>query len=158
MSTPTEERGDLLIRNLWKNVKLIVFWTCVLRILMHDPTFCGNLKQSFFPMSAESRRNMSKPGTNAITSLPLYFYLMECLEMQPRYSSTTKPCRKPRQENQDKSYSETTNFMKSRMSIAIVRATHLWIRGSRIPSNGMSQHMEQHVWPLGEQTYLTPRK
>ena len=30
------------------------------RILMHDPTFIGNRKQSFFPMSAK-RRNTSKP-------------------------------------------------------------------------------------------------
>ena len=31
-------------------------------------------------------------------------------------------------------FSETSNFMKSRMSTAIVRATHLCIRGSRIPT------------------------
>ena len=48
--------------------------------------------------------------------------------------------------------------MKSRMSIAIVRATHLCIQGSRIPTSRMSQHPQ---WgdgaglPLGEQqTYL----
>ena len=38
-----------------------------------------------------------------------------------------------------KTYSETSNFMKSRMSIAIVQATHLCIRGSHIPTSRMSQ-------------------
>ena len=79
MSTPTEGRGDILIRNISGNIKLIAFWTCVSRILMHHPTF--KRKQSFFPRGAKRRRNTSKfVWTNAVTSLPLWFLVMELLE------------------------------------------------------------------------------
>ena len=37
-----------------------------------------------------------------------------------------------------KSYSEVCGFVNARMSIAIVRATHLCLRGSRIPTSKMS--------------------
>ena len=77
------------------NTKLIVFWTCSLRILMHHPTFIGNGTQSFFPMIS----NTSKPAwTNAASSLPLWFHVMECLKMKSRCNSTRIPCRKPRKE------------------------------------------------------------
>jgi hypothetical protein len=47
LSTPTEERGYLLISNIWR----------------------------------QKKKNYSKPAkTNAVTSLPLWFRLMECLE------------------------------------------------------------------------------
>ena len=50
--------------------------------------------------------------------------------------------RKPRQEMlSGKSYSEISNFMKSRMSIAIVRATH--IHASRITQ---SQERNEATW------------
>ena len=52
MSTPTEERGDLLTKNI-SNSKLIALWTSVTRILMHHPTFIGKRSETgsspFFP-------------------------------------------------------------------------------------------------------------
>ena len=46
--------------------------------LMHHPTFIGNWKPSFFPMSAKKGRNSSKPEwTNAVTSLPLWFHVIK---------------------------------------------------------------------------------
>jgi hypothetical protein len=46
--------------------------------LMHHPTFIGNWKPSFFPMSAKRGRNSSKPEwTNAVTSLPLWFHVIK---------------------------------------------------------------------------------
>ena len=82
-STSTEERDDLLIRNLG-NTKLIAFWTCESRILMHHPTHIGNREQSFFPMSANRRSNTSISAcTNAVASVPLWFHATECLEMKP---------------------------------------------------------------------------
>jgi hypothetical protein len=51
------------------NTKLIAFWMCELRTLMHLPTFIGNQQQSFFSTSVK-RRNTFKPAwTNAATSL-----------------------------------------------------------------------------------------
>ena len=84
-STSTEERDDLLIRNLG-NTKLIAFWTCVLRILMHHPTFIGNRKQSFFPMNVKRRRKTSKPvWTNAVTSPPTF--VLYCCRIEQSHHS-----------------------------------------------------------------------
>lgn len=41
-------------------------------------------------------------------------------------------------EKWDKSYSETCAYVRARMSLAIARATHLCLRGSRIPAGQMS--------------------
>ena len=56
MSTPTEERGDLLIRYLWKHQT-----DCILDMRIPS-NIHWNRKQSFFPMSAENRRNTPKPA------------------------------------------------------------------------------------------------
>ena len=39
----------------------------------------------------------------------------------------------------DKPYSQVCGYVNARMSIAIVRATHLCLRGSRIPTGRMSR-------------------
>ena len=65
-----------------ETAKMIAFWTCVWRILMHHPTFIGN-RSSPFPWAR--RRNTCKTAwTNAVTFLPLWFHVMECLETKPR--------------------------------------------------------------------------
>ena len=100
---------------------LIAFWTCSLRILMHHPTFIGNWKQSFFPMI----RNTLKPAlTNAVSSLPLWFHVMECLKLKPSLGK-----------KEAKSYCETTNFM----SIAIVLCSTT-IQFPLLPMSRVSQH------------------
>ena len=43
-------------------------------------------------------------------------------------------------EKAHKSYSEVCGCVRARMSIAIVRATHLCLRGSRVPTSQMSRH------------------
>ncbi len=42
-----------------------------------------------------------------------------------------------------KSYSEVCGYVNARMSIAIVRATHLCLRGSRVPASRMSNRRPQ---------------
>ena len=46
-------------------------------------------------------------------------------------------------EKTGKSYAEVCGFINARMSIAIVRATHLCLRGSRIPTSSMSHRRPQ---------------
>ena len=43
----------------------------------------------------------------------------------------------------EKPYSEICGYVKARMSIAMVRATHLCLRGSRIPTSQMSNRRPQ---------------
>ena len=139
MSTPTEKRVDLLIRNLWK-IKHIAFWT------MNPPTFNGNRKQSFFPVSATRRRNTSKPvWTIAVTSLPLWlFHVMECAWKWSQ-GSTAKPA-SPRNQESSPTHSEKLWWSQRWANIAIVRAMHatedhasplLWAEWANIPSGKM---------------------
>ena len=129
MYTPAEERSALLVRKLWKH-QLMAFCACVSRILMHHPT-----------------RNTSKPTwINAVTfSVPLWIHLCDGVlgnEAKAQQSYNTLQEVSPR--NQKKVLFRNFNFMKLRMRIAIVRATHLCMhpRISRIPTSmsRMSQH------------------
>jgi hypothetical protein len=38
----------------------------------------------------------------------------------------------------EKSYSQICGYVTARLSVAIVRATHLWMRGSRVPAHKIS--------------------
>ena len=124
--------------NLWKHQTDCIL-ECASRILVHHTTLIGNRKQSFFPMSAK-RRNTSKPvWTTAVTSLPLWFYVME---MKPRsvvlHSLTGSLTKKS-----GTSYSETSyNLLEAKDErCKFVQATHLCIQRSRIPTiSRMSQH------------------
>ena len=129
MSTSKKERGDLLTSNIWKDQT-----DCILdvRITNHGaPSNIHRKPQPFFPMSAKRKRKTSKPTkANAVTSLPLWFHVMECLEMKPRQYCKTLPEASPSLFPKP----HTSLTVKSRMSVAIGRATHLCIRGSRIPT------------------------
>ena len=57
-------------------MKLIAFWTCVSRILMHHATSIGNRKQSFFLMCVK-RRNTSKPAWTNVRR-PLSPFVFSC--------------------------------------------------------------------------------
>jgi hypothetical protein len=46
-------------------------------------------------------------------------------------------------ENWEKTYSEVCGYVNARMSIAVVRATHLCLRGSHIPTSKMSKQLPQ---------------
>ena len=128
-------------RRTWRStdIKLIALRTSVSRILMHHhPTFTGNRKQPF-PGSALRRSNTSKPAWNsAATALHLLFHVIESLEMNPRQNYQTLQEVSPKKSGEP--YSESANFMKSRMSIAMERATHLLSRESRTSTIRISQN------------------
>ena len=120
MTSPTEQRGDLLVRNLWKHQT-----GCIMDVRITNLDTPSNLHRKAEAVLLSHEHEKKKkippnllPGPTPSLPLPLWFHVMECLEMKPRYSSATKPCKK----------------QISRMSIAIERATHLCIRRSRIPN------------------------
>ena len=138
MSTPTEERGDLLIRNLWKHQT-----DCILDVRITNLDAPSNIHRKPESVLLSHEREKKKK------------YLQACLDQRRHFSPFVVSCdgvlgkeAKVVLQNlagrlakkSGKPYSETSNFMKSRMSIAIVRATHLCIRGSRTPTSRMSQH------------------
>ena len=82
LSTPTEERDDLLIWNIWKRQTY-----CILDVRITNLDAPSNI--------------LGKPEAvllSHVRSLPMWFHAMECSEMKLRYCSIAKPCRKPRQE------------------------------------------------------------
>ena len=99
MSKSSKERGDLKLRRSG-NTKLIAFWTCVSRILRHHPTFIGNRKQpsvqSFYVShERETTKKYIRAWFDQRRHFPSQLHVMESLEMNARYWSATKPCRKP---------------------------------------------------------------
>ena len=104
------------------------FWTCASRILVHHATF--------------------KPTwTNAFISLPLWFHVMEYLEMKPRYAVLQILAGSLDKKSGSPLPKLRTTFTKSRMSIATSYETHiyasndhappLWAEWANIPSRTM---------------------
>jgi hypothetical protein len=58
---------------------------------------------------------------------PLVESTLHAYSMQPAYSKWERP------------YSVVRGFVSARMSVAIVRATHLCLRGSRVPLSQISR-------------------
>ena len=90
---------------------------------------------------------------NAVTSLPLWFHVMEYLEMKPRYSSATKPCRKLRQEIRKVLFRNVNKLHeveeKGEQALQLHVASHtpmFCIRRSRIPAmSRISQHSQRSL-------------
>ena len=107
--------------------------------LVCDPAVKKNIPNLKFEQRPSGRNGVKKTSEN-ILSIQLLIVRATplCIRGHP-----TKPCRKPSQEIR-KTLFVTSNFMKSRMSIArmsiAIVATHICIRGSRIPMSRMSQH------------------
>ena len=98
MSTPTDERGDLLIGYIYvKHPTDCILWICVPRILMHHPTVLlsheREKNKKYLQACLDQRRHFSPFVLSCDGS--------ECLDAKPRHCSTTycaKPCRKARRE------------------------------------------------------------
>ena len=133
MSTPTEERDDLLIRNSGR--AFYESW-CTIRHSSEtgsNPSFSSTWKEKKYLQAYLDQRRHFSP--------PLWFHVMKCLERKSRYSTTTTFCCKARQEIR-KVLFLNYKLHEARLSIAIVRAAHLCILESRIFTSGMSQHRQ----------------
>ena len=130
MSTSTEERGDLVMMNLWKHQT-----DCILDVRITILAAPSNThrkleaveKKKYLEACLDQRRHISPFGVSCDG-----VHRNEAKVLQ-WYSSTTNLAGRRAKK------SGKPNFMKSKMSIAIVRA-HLCIRGSPIPTSRMSQH------------------
>ena len=131
-----EDRGDLLIRGLWARGT-----DCILDIRVTDTDAKSNRSKDPGKVLAAHEREKKKK------------YLQPCLEQRrhftPFVTSTDGLIGKEGKtvlkrlsaliaEKWDKPYSEVCGYVNAKMSIAIVRATHLCLRGSRVPTSQMS--------------------
>ena len=138
----TEDRGNVLIRGgLWTKGT-----DCILDVRMTDLDAKSNRSRSPDKVLAAHEREKKKK------------YLGPCLEQRRHFSpfvvSTDGLLGKEAKvvlkrlalmltEKWSKPYSEVCGYVNARMSIAIVRATHLCVRGSRIPTSKMSKRLPQ---------------
>ena len=136
-----EDRGDILIRGLWANGT-----DCIIDVRITD-------------VDAKSQRSRpSHKVLDAHEKEKKKKYLGACLEQRRHFSpfvvSTDGLIGKESRTllntlsaalalKWEKPYSEICGYVNARMSIAIVRATHLCLRGSRIPTSKMSNRRPQ---------------
>ena len=127
------QQKNVVIFFLWisGSIKLIAFWQCVSRILMHHPAFIGN--------SHEREKEEEIPPS---LPRPMPSLLTRCGFGNEAKVVPAKPCRKPRQ--------EISNVLFRNLKLHEVKdehcnwkrqTTHLWIRGSRIPTSRMSRFL-----------------
>jgi hypothetical protein len=136
-----EDRGDILIRGLWARGT-----DCIIDVRITDVDAKSNLSKDPDKVLAAHEREKKKK------------YLGACLEQRRHFSpfvvSTDGLLGKEAKillkklsarlaEKWEKPYSEVCGYVNARMSIAIVRATHLCLRGSRIPTSKMCNRLPQ---------------
>ena len=142
--TSPDDRGDLLIRNLWSRGT-----DCIIDVRVTD-------------LDAKSQ-NRKAPSTILANheKAKKHKYLAACLQQRchfvPFVVSTDgllgreanfliKKLAALLSEKWSTPYSTVCGFIRARISIAIVRATHLCLRGSRIPSSQISQPSRLPLW------------
>jgi hypothetical protein len=130
------DRGDLSIRGLWQRQT-----DCIIDVRVTDTDAKSNLSKdparSWKPTKREKKRK----------------YLAPCIAQRRHFTpfvvSTDGLIGKEAKcllealsiklaEKWEKPYAVVRGYVNARMSIAIVRATHICLRGSRIPSSKMS--------------------
>ena len=80
------------------------------------------------------RTKVTKAGNETTKSKEMSF--MHLLTIMKKLSALLA-------EKSRKTYSEVCGYVNARMSIAIVRATHLCLRGSRVPTSQISNRRPQ---------------
>ena len=136
-----ELRGDLLVRGFWGRGT-----DCIIDVRVTDTDAKSNLnKDPAKVLEAHEKEKKRK-------------YLKSCLEQRRHFTpfvvSTDGLIGKEAKtflkklstllaEKWEKPYSVVCGYVNAQMSIAIVRATHLCLRGSRIPTSKMSDRRPQ---------------
>jgi hypothetical protein len=135
-----EGHGDILIRGIWAQ---------------HGTDFIINIRI----MDVDANSRCSKAPDIVLTALrQKNKYLEACLRHRQHFSpfvvsmdglfckeveTLLKKLSALLAEKWEKPYSEVCGYINAQMSIAIVRATHLCIRRSQIPTSKMSKRLPQ---------------
>ena len=141
----TEKNGDLLIRDLWQQGtdsvhEMRVVNTDALYHVRKTPEKCLHEaergKKKTYPEACLHQRRHFSPFVDSVDGL----LGVEATDTLKRIASclATK-CRQP--------YSKTCGYVKSRVAITLVRATHRCIRGSQVPAHRIS--VQQPQWEDG---------
>ena len=142
-----DERGDLLIRSLWANST-----DCIIDVRITDTDAPSHRNKGPTKVLEQQEREKKRK------------YLQPCLDQRRHFtpfvvstdgligkeaSALLKNLAARISTKHGEHYSHVCGAIKARMSIAIVRATHLCLRGSRIPTSQMSNRRLQWDDPAG---------
>ena len=135
------DRGDVLIRGLWAHGT-----DCIIDVRVTNTDAKSNIAKDPRKVLEQHEREKKKK------------YLEPCLEQRRHFTpfvvstdgligrearTLLKKLAILTAEKSGRHYSEVCGFINARMSIAIVRATHICLRGSRIPTSAMSKRQPQ---------------
>lgn len=136
-----EDRGDVLVRGLWAHGT-----DCIIDVRITDTDAKSNRSKDPMKVLATHEREKKRK------------YLEPCLDQRRHFTpfvvstdglvgkeATTllKKLSELLAEKTGKPYPEVCGYVNARLSIAIVRATHLCLRGSRVPTSRMSNRRPQ---------------
>ena len=136
-----EQKGDLLIRDLWANGTDSV----------HNMRVVNTDAKSYWEKSPERFLEEAESGKKKM-------YLEACLQQRQHFSlfvtsvdgllgveatATLKRIASRLTSKRKQHYSKTCGYVKSRIAITLVRATHRCIRGSWVPTHKISVQRPQ---------------
>jgi len=132
----SDDRGDLLIRGLWSRGT-----DCILDVRITDTDAKTYQSKDPLKVLASHEKNKKKKYLAPCLAQPRHFTpFVVSADGLLGHEADAVVCKLAftYAEKTDKPYSVVCGFMRNRISIAILRATHRCLQGSRIPSGCMS--------------------
>jgi hypothetical protein len=135
-ATGEDERGDLLIRGFWARGT-----DCILDVRVTDSDAKSYCKRDPAKVLESQEKEKKRKYLEACLERRRHFTPFVCSAdgMLGREAKTFAKRLAAKLANKwEKSYSQVCGYVNARLSIAIVRATHLCMRGSRVPVHKIS--------------------
>jgi hypothetical protein len=126
-----DERGDLLVSKFWDNVNATIF---DMRVTYLDgPTNSTKAVDTILRQHEQEKKNKYLgPCIKARKHFTPFVVSTDGM-LGPEAKKTLQRASGKIAKKWNKPYSQICNFVKTRISIGIIRASHLCIRGSRVP-------------------------
>ena len=144
-----EQRGDISARGFWS-----IGTECIVDVRVTDTDQASSIKRGRTPereieiQESEKKRKYLQACLDQRRHFTPYVLIVSVEGLIGREAEAfTKRLAAKLALRWKKPYSQVCGFVKAKMSIAIVRATHLCLRGSRIPIQNVSR--ERHQWDDG---------
>jgi hypothetical protein len=136
-----EDRSDILIRGLWT-----CGTDCIIDVRITDVDAKSNRSKDLIKVLATHEREKKRKYLEACLGQRRHFSLFVVSTdglLGKEAKTLLKKLSALLAEKWEKPYSEVCGYVSARMSIAVCRATHLCLRGSRIPTGKMSNRLPQ---------------
>jgi hypothetical protein len=144
-AAPEDERGDLLIRGFWAKGT-----DCILDVRVTDTDAKSYCKRPPAKVLATQEKEKKRKYLENCLKQRRHFtpFVVSVDGLLGREAATfSKRLAAKLASKWQRSYSEVCGYVNARLSICIVRATHLCLRGSRVPTDRVSSR--RALWEDG---------